>query len=422
MDVIREKTAPSQHTAKQYFTTPTHNLSGLNLRWVKLSLFLLLLGMVSSLSFYIAGELKAFSDPGVPTISEDSGLALNQMQRDIESDLIDTLNSLPSTASRPNNGSSAHRDLLEEVHSYNQSYKLIKEVELAFPTIENAEHPSLAKLEGRVLPKPIVQGEDVLEKLSSPTKQLTPKARDKGTDLTVTRAINDKASTEIIPRVNANDVAISESGAETLSIQFNVESQLASQLKVAKKLYAQGKKGAAIKKLNDLLGRHENNWSIQKALLKILLKEQRWQDGEALIRKLQKPNLQRLASAQLMQAQGRNQEALDLLSSELPKLASMPDYYQSMATLSQRLEQFSKAERIYKQLLMIDNQNGAYWLGLASAQDALGSPKTVSSYWRARQFNSKHKSVLNYINQRIRSLNKKPNNAALASREEGLPI
>ncbi|MCV6623998.1 MAG: hypothetical protein OIF51_19860 [Cellvibrionaceae bacterium] len=422
MDVIRENTASSQHTAKQYFAAPAQNLGGLNRKWLKLSLFLLLLGTVASVSFYFASQQKAFSYSESPAVNEHSGLAKSEEKHDIEADLIDNLQSLPATASRSASVSSTHRDLLDEVHSYNQNYKLIEEVELVLPEINNTEYPSLAKLEGQVFPRPLIKSDGISEQSSSPIKEVALQVAENAAEPAVSETFNEITSNETASQTKANDIAITEGGAETLSIQFNLESQLASQLKAAKSLYAQGKRDAAIQQLNNLLSRHENNWSIQKALLKILLKEQRWQDGEALIKKLQKPNLQRLASAQLLQAQGRNQDALDLLSSELPKLEAMPDYYQSIATLSQRLEQFSQAENIYKKLLLLDNQNGAYWLGLASAQDALESPKAVSSYWRARQFNSRHKNVLNYINQRIRSLSKKPNSAALAVREEGLPI
>ncbi len=424
MDVIREKTAPSQHTARQYFTTAGHKFGVLNPKWIKLSLFFLLLGVVSSVSFFLAREQKFVPYQEAPIINEHSGLVKGEEKNDAEVDLIATLQRLPAAASAAS-GSSAHRELLEKVHSYNQSYKLIQEPKLALPAIDETEYPSLAKLEGQVFPKPLMVGEDYSEKPSMPKKKTPLQLEAKLDERAFVQAASDDNSKEITLKVeadNAHNIAINGSDAEALSIQFNLDSQLASRLKAAKKLYAQGKKNAAIQRLSDLMGRHKNNWSIQKALLKILLKEQRWQDGEALIRKLQKPKLQRLAAAQLLQAQGRSQEALDLLSSELPNLEEMPDYYQSMATLSQRLEQFSKAESIYKKLLLIDNQNGAYWLGLASAQDALESPKAVSSYWRARQFNSKHKNVLNYINQRIRSLSKKPNSAALAVREEGLPI
>ncbi|WP_299772839.1 hypothetical protein [uncultured Pseudoteredinibacter sp.] len=422
MDVIRETTASSQHTAKQYFAAPAQNLGGLNLKWLKLSLFLLLLGMVASVSFYLASQQKVFSYPRVPAIDQRAGLAKSEEKHDTEADLIGSLQGLPATASHSASVSPTHRDLLDEVHSYNQSYKLIEEVELVLPETNNTEYPSLAKLEGQIFPSPLSKNEGISEQASLAIAEVALQTEENATKSKVVGNITEGASNKTPSQTKANVVAFTDSDAETLNIQFNLESRLASQLKAAKSLYTQGKKNTAIQQLNDLLSRHENNWPIQKALLKILLKEQRWQDGEALIRKLQKPNLQRLASAQLLQAQGRNQDALDLLSSELPKLAAMPDYYQNMATLSQRLEQFSKAERIYKQLLLIDNQNGAYWLGLASAQDALESPRAVSSYWRARQFNSKHKNVLNYINQRIRSLSKKPNNAALAVREEGLPI
>lgn len=422
MDVIRETTASSQNTAKQYFAAPAQNLGGLNLKWLKLSLFLLLLGMVSSVSFYLASQQSVFSIPEALANDESPRLAISEEKHDTEADLIGSLQGLPATASHSASVSSTHRDLLDEVHSYNQSYKLIEEVELVLPEINNTEYPSLAKLEGQVFPRPLIKSDDFSEQPLSSIKEVALHVEENAAEPAVSETFNEITSNETASQAKANDIAITDSDAETLSIQFNLESQLASQLKTAKNLYAQGKKNTAIQQLNDLLSRHENNWSIQKALLKILLKEQRWQDGEALIRKLQKPNLQRLASAQLLQAQGRNQDALDLLSGELPKLEAMPDYYQSMATLSQRLEQFAKAESIYKKLLLIDNQNGAYWLGLASAQDALESPKAVSSYWRAHQFNSRHKSVLNYINQRIRSLSKKPNNAALAVREEGLTI
>lgn len=422
MDVIRENNASSQHTAKQYFAAPAQNWGGLNRRWLKLSMFLLLLGTVASVSFYFASQQKAFSYSETPAVNEHSGLAKSEEKHDIEADLVDSLQSLPATASRSANAYSTHRNLLDEVHSYNQSYKLIEEVELVLPDVNNTEYPSLAKLEGQVFPRPLIKSDDFSEQPSSSIKEVALHVEENAAEPKFSKTFNDVTSNETASQAKSNDIAFTDSDAEALSIQFNPDSQLASKLKAAKSLYAQGKKNTAIQQLNDLSSRHEHNWSIQKTLLKILLKEQRWQDGEALIKKLQKPNLQRLASAQLLQAQGRNQDALDLLSSELPKLEAMPDYYQSIATLSQRLEQFSQAENIYKKLLLLDNQNGAYWLGLASAQDALESPKAVSSYWRARQFNSRHKNVLNYINQRIRSLSKKPNSAALAVREEGLPI
>ncbi len=423
MDLNQLKVNPEQETAKQYFAKPKgrNSISGSFTGFIKYAVVSVAFVALCVGSYQLSRAIKAQSHESLMRSDADTLMMSGTSDTSrSESDLIKSIQALPAPAA------SMQRDLLGQIHSHNQQYQLIEHPELVVPDADQTEYPSLAMLEGKIMPRPDVGigGSAMDEKVKAPSSKVTSNsmADDKGKVKAnaKVRALQYSVVTESQPFTKESEstqLEISTSNPAQFNIQFNNKSRLANKIKAARQLYAQGKSEQAITQLKSLLSAHGKDWALNKALLHMLLKERRWQDGEALVNKLQKPNRKRLAQAQLLQARGQLNEALLTLRGDIPSVDEMPEYHQTMATLAQRLEEFPAAERIYKSLLLIDNDNGAYWLGLASAQDAMGSEKAVNSYWQARQFNIEHRSVLKYISLRIKALSKTATPEELASRQ-----
>ncbi|MBB6522359.1 tetratricopeptide repeat protein [Pseudoteredinibacter isoporae] len=423
MDLNQLKANVEQETAKQYFAKPKgKSVSATSFgAFLKYALASVIFAALCVGSYQLSRSIKA----GTPESSRFAEEVLkmsatrephqDDQSQEAEQALIDSIHGLPATAA------SAQGDFLSQIHSHNQHYALVSTPQLVLPDVDRAEYPSLARHEGKIMPKPVIEASQEIRaedtKADIPPANVTEKVSNtrsgKSTKTIPSVALVQQTSNSPSPAEVDSDAA--DSGR--FNIQYHHKSRLANQIKETRRLYTQGKADQAIAQLQMLMSAHGKDWSLNKALLHMLLKERRWQDGEVLINKLQKPERKRLAQAQLLQAMGKLDEALFTLQRETPLIDDMPEYHQAMATLAQRLEDFPVAEKIYKKLLLIDNDNGAYWLGLASAQDAMGSAKAVNSYWRARQFNIEHRAVLKYINLRIKALSKASSAEELASRQ-----
>lgn len=464
MDINQIKPSAEQQTAHQYFAKPKAAvIFSAAIRPYIILLPLLL--VISGFSFYLAKLWKEQPEETVVVPVETSPVArVQEAGNDFEAvnqellaqamnaqDSLAAIKTLQASAAGP-------ADLTAQIHGYNQSYKVMAEPRLVLPSVENTEYPSLANYEGKILPKPKLaraENSSVINYDSQPTgrtqtdtsnsvvEQLVAEKGDVPREAEFSSLAKDmlvkhpavEGSVVKGPVKNnalADDVLVKEyseiakaGGPQqkgSLNIQFNADSHLSSKLREVKRLKAQGKTSQAIRKLSALLVRYGDDWSINNTLLQIFLEERRWQDGEKMISKLQKPTHKRLAQAHYLQARGQTEEALAVLNDSRPELESLPEYYQLIATLSQRVKNFSDAEAIYKKLLLLENKNGAYWLGLASAQDALGNEKAVNSYWRARQFNAGRRGVKKYIDVRIKALSKATNTEEVASRQNGAPL
>ncbi|GAA6153402.1 tetratricopeptide repeat protein [Pseudoteredinibacter isoporae] len=409
MDLNQLRANAEQETAKQYFANPPGNTVSavsigtlLKYLWVGALFALLCVG-----SYQISKNIKTYINEEPQEFrSEVLKMSASASSFESEQALINGIQALPATAAMQ----TEQDELLDQVHTHNQHYQISGDPQLVLPASNQVEYPSLALAEGKILPRPKVLGKIGPQRNTVVSSTPLPVSPPASSSASVDR---EAAAFE----ESALSIRRAEPESGQFNIQFNNAAKLSQQIAKARALYVRGKTEQAIAQLQLLLSAHRQEWTVNKALLHILLKERRWQDGEVLVNKIQKPNRKRLAKAQLLQAKGELNEALIALRNGVPPIDEMPEYHQTLATLAQRMENFSEAEKIYKRLLLIDNDNGAYWLGLASAQDAMGNSKAVNSYWRARQFNAEHRAALKYINLRIKALSQASKAEALASRE-----
>lgn len=88
--------------------------------------------------------------------------------------------------------------------------------------------------------------------------------------------------------------------------------------------------------------------------------------------------------AQLLIEQGQYQTAVKLLKKTSPSIQHYPDYYTLLAIAYEKIGEFFQAGEIYRELVSIAPEKGAYWLGLGIAYEATQRlNQAVSAYQQA---------------------------------------
>ncbi len=145
------------------------------------------------------------------------------------------------------------------------------------------------------------------------------------------------------------------------------------------------------------------------ALARLLLERQRRADAIRLLDDgLQiDPHAAELAEwlGRLLLEAGDPVRAAAVLAGAAPALVERPAHHALLAAAWQQAGESAQAAATYRALLAHDSRNGAWWLGLALAEDALGEPAAArAAFERARLDRSLEASVRHYIEQRIGQL------------------
>lgn len=118
-------------------------------------------------------------------------------------------------------------------------------------------------------------------------------------------------------------------------------------------------------------------------------------------------HLQSLARQQLQQ--GNAAAAATLLASAAPPIAENRDYHALLGYAWQQAGQPAQAATVYRQLVTLDSSQGAWWLGLALAEQARGETSAaLQAFQRAQTSGGLESRVLRYIEQRIDALSSQP--------------
>lgn len=114
-------------------------------------------------------------------------------------------------------------------------------------------------------------------------------------------------------------------------------------------------------------------------------------------------HLQSLARQQLQQ--GNAAAAATLLASAAPPIAENRDYHALLGYAWQQAGQPAQAATVYRQLVTLDSSQGAWWLGLALAEQARGeNTAALQAFQRAQSSGGLESRVLRYVEQRIDAL------------------
>ncbi|MFT3928985.1 MAG: hypothetical protein QM709_01705 [Spongiibacteraceae bacterium] len=122
-------------------------------------------------------------------------------------------------------------------------------------------------------------------------------------------------------------------------------------------------------------------------------------------------NAERYQLARNALAQNQPQRAYELLRDNPPALANNSDYHAVLAAAEQQLGHYADAGLRYQQLLMIDQNQASWWLGLALSLDqnqsldgAHRSSEALAAYQHAVQLNSLPEAAHQYAAARIAAL------------------
>lgn len=118
-------------------------------------------------------------------------------------------------------------------------------------------------------------------------------------------------------------------------------------------------------------------------------------------------HLQALARQKLQQ--GQPAAAAELLASAAPPIADHRDYHALLGYAWQQAGQPEQAATVYRQLVTLDSTQGAWWLGLALAEQARGeTAAALQAFQRAQTSGGLESRVLRYVEQRIDALSSQP--------------
>ena len=111
--------------------------------------------------------------------------------------------------------------------------------------------------------------------------------------------------------------------------------------------------------------------------------------------------------AHSMIEQGSLAEARQVLEQNLIYAANSTEYLSLLAAVSQRLSDHKSAVAYYMQALEIDNNDGAWWVGMGISLDALGRKVEAShAYQAAKNRPGLSADVIAYVDSRLQDLKK----------------
>lgn len=103
--------------------------------------------------------------------------------------------------------------------------------------------------------------------------------------------------------------------------------------------------------------------------------------------------------------QNQPQRAYELLRDTPPPLAGNTDYHAVLAAIEQQLGHFADASSRYQQLLIVDQNQASWWLGLALSLDGQQrNTEALAAYRRAIALNTLPAAARDYAAARIAAL------------------
>ena len=116
-------------------------------------------------------------------------------------------------------------------------------------------------------------------------------------------------------------------------------------------------------------------------------------------------NAERYQLARAALAQNQPQRAYELLRDSPPTVASATDYHAVLAAVEQQLGYYADASLRYQQLLLLDQNQASWWLGLAlSLEGEHRSGDALTAYQRTAALNALPDAARQYVTARIAAL------------------
>lgn len=116
-------------------------------------------------------------------------------------------------------------------------------------------------------------------------------------------------------------------------------------------------------------------------------------------------NDERYQLARAALAQHQPERAYELLRDNPPALANARDYHAVLAAVEQQLAHYADASLRYQQLLMLDQNQASWWLGLAlSLEGQQRGAEAFAAYRRAIALNSLPEAARQYAAMRMSAL------------------
>lgn len=192
-----------------------------------------------------------------------------------------------------------------------------------------------------------------------------------------------------------------------LSVTPNAQWQDSQQAQQAQQLIAQGKQPLAMAQLQRFLARTPRSPESTRVLLELYCQQGRAPAVEDLLK-----DADFLAAAERNYYKARlalmaqqDDQAIDLLESQLNTAQSLEHYRALLAGLYQKNARYAQAAETYRGLLSDFGEKPAYWLGYALALDALAQKSlALQAYKRLNQFAELQTEVRAYVTQRIQAL------------------
>ncbi len=192
-----------------------------------------------------------------------------------------------------------------------------------------------------------------------------------------------------------------------LSVTPNAQWQDSQQAQQAQQLIAQGKQPLAMAQLQRFLARTPRSPESTRVLLELYCQQGRAPAVEDLLK-----DADFLAAAERNYYKARlalmaqqDDQAIDLLESQLNTAQSLEHYRSLLAGLYQKNARYAQAAETYRGLLSDFGEKPAYWLGYALALDALAQKSlALQAYKRLNQFAELQTEVRAYVTQRIQAL------------------
>lgn len=172
----------------------------------------------------------------------------------------------------------------------------------------------------------------------------------------------------------------------------------------------QGRFTEAESALRTALGIEPQHIEARDLLLRLFSQQGRHAERQALlvdaVRTVPRHLPYRLAYARQLIKTGALDEARGLLSNGImPPVAEAQDLYAMLATVCQRLGRYDEAVHTYRQLLAVNSEYAAWWLGLGIAlEGALSEDQARQAYEQALACGGLSSGVQDYIRQRLKVL------------------
>ena len=210
---------------------------------------------------------------------------------------------------------------------------------------------------------------------------------------------NSMAADQELEEEKSSGVALTH--AETSSDTIFVADRKIAQ--TAYRLYVEGDIKTAEKVLQNFTQLSGFWGESNDLLLKMYLGENKIAEAENLIYKNKALDAYQFAekAARVMMKRGDSEGALKMLSAYRPEFLQNKGYYVLLASLYNKVGDFTHSVYWYRQLLSVNHEDARLWLGLAVSLDALNkADDAIKAFDYARLYAQNQSAVKNYINER----------------------